>query len=161
MGEIQMGSIWQPPAASLQKVIKHTGLDVEIIGEHDIIVNDIAVLAKATCKDIVFYHNAKYLKDLQNTKAAACIITKQNLRHLPKNVVAVVTKNPQLVYGAIIDYFYKEKPNNVKISPAAEIHPTAKVGTNCSIAAGVKIAAEVVLADGVIVGSNTVIEAGV
>lgn len=149
------------PAASLQKIVQHTGLDVELIGDSNIIIDDIAVLAKATNKDIVFYHNSKYRKDLQNTKAAACITTKANVAHLPPHVVAVVTKNPQLVYGAIIDYFYKTKPKDIAISPTAEIDATAKIGANCSIAAGVKIAADVVLADRVVVGSNTVIETGV
>jgi len=149
------------PAATLQKIIQHIGLDIEVIGEQNIIIDDISVLAKATSKDIVFYHNVKYLKDLQSTKAMACIVTKENMCHVPKKVVAVVTKNPQLVYGAMIDYFYKERSKDVKISSAAIIHPTARVGHNCLIEAGVQIAAKVVLGDGVVVCSNTVIEEGV
>jgi UDP-3-O-[3-hydroxymyristoyl] glucosamine N-acyltransferase len=149
------------PETSLCNVVKHVKESLRIIGDSETIINDIATLAGAHNKDITFYHNTKYQNFLRNTKASACILKEENLPHLPKNIVAVVTKEPQYIYAAIIDYFYPFEIQKEQISSFANIHDTAIVGRDCVIGAGVNIGANVVIGEQVSIGSNSVIEAGV
>ena len=129
------------------------GDDVEIVG--------INTLKDAKENEVSFVSNSKYVKDLQNTKAAAVIISENLASKLPSGCVPLVTKNPYWSMAVLSKYFAPpieddrlaapQIGENCNISPKAEIANGAIIGENCTILAHVYIGAKAVI------GDNTVI----
>ena len=127
---------------------------------------DREIVAMNTLKDakeneVSFVSNAKYVKDLDTTKAAAVIISENLASKLPAGCIPLVAKNPYWLMAVLSKYFAPRIEDetlptpqigrNSKISPKAEIANGAVIGDNCTILAHVYIGAEAVI------GNNTVI----
>ncbi|WP_151900247.1 UDP-3-O-(3-hydroxymyristoyl)glucosamine N-acyltransferase [Sulfurimonas hydrogeniphila] len=134
--------------------------------ECSIVDNDIDIVGINTLKDakeneVSFVSNSKYVKDLENTKAAAVIISEKLASKLPANCIPLVTKNPYWSMAILSKYFappvederlpLPQIGKNSKISPKAEIANGAVIGDNCIVLAHVYIGAKSVI------GNNTVI----
>lgn len=127
--------------------------DVEIIG--------INTLKDAKENEVSFVSNSKYVKDLDNTNAAAVIISENLASKLPKGCIPFVTNNPYWSMAELSKYFAPpieddtlDTPKigkNCTISPKAEIAKGAVIGDNCTILAHVYIGAKAV------VGNDTVL----
>ncbi|QOP43673.1 UDP-3-O-(3-hydroxymyristoyl)glucosamine N-acyltransferase [Sulfurimonas sediminis] len=131
------------------------------IADNDIDIVGINTLKDAKENEISFVSNSKYVKDLENTKAAAVIISENLASKLPANCIPLVTKNPYWSMAILSKYFappieeetlpLPQIGTNSKISPKAEIANGAVIGDNCIILAHVYIGAKSV------VGNNTVV----
>ena len=135
------------------------GNDVEIIG--------INRLKDAKENEVSFVSNAKYIKDLENTQAAAVILSQNLAKKLPKRSHAFVTKNPYWSMATLSKYFappieddslaLPKIGNNCKISPKAEIANGAVIGNNCTILAHVYIGANSVIGNDTVIYPNVTI----
>ena len=129
------------------------GSDVEIIG--------INTLKSAKENEVSFVSNSKYVKDLEDTKAAAVIISENLASKLPTGCVPLITKNPYWSMAELSKYFAPpieddtlsapQIGKNSHISPKAEIANGAVIGNNCTILAHVYIGAQAVI------GNDTVV----
>lgn len=143
------------PLKDLARIGDATLADVSM-GE--ITITDIAPLDSAGSDDITFLSNTKYTKQLNSSKAKACILAPKSLEHAPKNMALLVSPNPYATYAKIAQAFYPEVPPVAKISPHAIIAPSATIGKNCSIAPGVVIGEHVVIGDHVTIEAGTVLD---
>ncbi|MBR2140769.1 MAG: UDP-3-O-(3-hydroxymyristoyl)glucosamine N-acyltransferase [Rickettsiales bacterium] len=133
----------------------------------------VSTLKKADDKSVSFLSNAKYVKDLKETKAGFCLIDRNHKDIVPKNTTPIVVDNPHFAYTVILNilYFVPIFEVNAGISDRANVDSSAKIGKNTEIQAGAfidknvvignncKICANVVINHGCIIGDNTYIGA--
>lgn len=133
----------------------------------DVSIEDVRPLGVATSKDIACYHNTKYSQELNETKAAACLIHPDNIHQAPEGLSLLITPRPYRAYGRLLSHFYPEYASNgpskesSSIASTAIISPTAHIGPNCIIDNYVIIGDNVDIGEGTHVGSHTIIECGV
>ena len=126
--------------------------DLEILGMH--------TLKDAGTHEISFASNVKYVKDIHNTKAAAVIIEKKVLEHIPAGCTPLVVENSYLAMAQLSKYFAPSIEDetlalpvigkNSKVSSKAEIANGATIGKNCTILAHVYVGANAKIGDNTI-----------
>jgi len=135
---------------TLQQLAKK--INAKIKGDPECEINGIATLQSAKSNELSFLDNPQYKKYLSDTKAAAVILTEEDVDDCPVN--ALIVNEPYFAYSVLAKEFVK----NVEYS--AGIHPSAIIGNACHIHPTVAIAANVVIGDRVTIGENTVIAEG-
>ena len=133
-------------------------LGIECASTHEI--ENLATLKDATQNSLSFFHDIKYLEDLKNTKAAAVILEKEYVKHLPKGVVALITNEPYKKMALATKLFaYKPSTDTFepKLGKGSTISESAYCGKGVVIGKNSTIMAGVFLGDGVSVGDNTII----
>jgi len=123
----------------------------------DIEITGMNTLKDATSSEVSFVSNSKYVKDIQNSKAAAVIIAGTLVEHLPSSSVPLVVENSYMSMALLSKYFAPlieddnlppaEIGEGSRVSSKAEIANGAKIGKNCTILAHVYIGAEAVIGD--------------
>ena len=136
-----------------------SGIDVEITSMN--------TLKDATENELSFVSNAKYVKDIAISNAAAIIVDEKTKEFVPDNCVALVVENPYWEMAILSKSFAPlieddELPHAVigegsKVSSKAEIANGAKIGKNCTILAHVYVGAEAVIGDNTIIYPNVTI----
>lgn len=142
---------------TLQEIALYIG--IECISEKEI--SGLNTLLDSNEFELTFLENKKYLKDLENTKAAAVLVTKENSSKVPSNTVALICDEPYLNLAKISKLFAPnviemdgEKPligGGTKVMPNVYIGKGSIVGSDCTIMAGAFIG------DNVTIGNNTII----
>jgi len=130
-----------------------------------VMIHDVRPLNVATPQDLACYHNSKYLKDLKNTKAIACLIQADDIHQAPDHLPLLVIPRPYRAYAQILEHFYRkseeQKKTKSSVATTAIIEPSAIIGKNCLISDYVVIGRNVEIGDNCCIGSHTVIEQGV
>ena len=85
---------------TLAEVAKATGAEVTVEGERR--VDDIRPLLEAAPSQLSFFDNRKYLPQLLETQAGACLIAPQFVDRMPQGTVALVTKQPYRAFAAAL-----------------------------------------------------------
>ena len=137
------------------------------IDSPDIEITGLNTLKDANANEVSFVSNSKYIKDIENTKAAGVIIADSLKKHLPNGTIALIVENSYLSMALLSKYFApaiedETLPKAIigegsKVSSKAEIANGAVVGKNCTILAHVYIGAEVVVGDNTIIYPNVTI----
>tara|TARA_B100000787_G_C16195257_1_gene300334 strand:+ start:2727 stop:3704 length:978 start_codon:yes stop_codon:yes gene_type:complete len=139
----------------------------------NIIINNIRDLHTAKIGDISFFHNKKYTAILSQTKASACLTTK-NLSHLlPVDCLAITVDNVLFATAKITKLFYPNAVNDNFDQDAVEIDKTffaniktgknvltgnnVQIGKNCFIGHNTIIESNVIIGDDCSVGSNVIL----
>ncbi|MEA2092046.1 MAG: UDP-3-O-(3-hydroxymyristoyl)glucosamine N-acyltransferase [Campylobacterota bacterium] len=133
----------------------------------DIEISGMNALKDANQSEISFVANSKYIKDIENTKAAAVIVPASLVEHVPDGCVALVVDNSYWSMAILSKYFAPAIENSElpeatigdgsSISKKAEIANGAKIGKNCTILAHVYIGAEAVIGDNSIIYPNVTV----
>ncbi len=126
--------------------------DCKIHGDSSVVIADVATLSSATNSSLTFLANSKYKSVLKETKAAAVVLTQNDLKFCPTN--ALVTNEPYLLFAQIASHFDTTKEFNPEIHTLATIHPSSQVPSTCGIESGVVIAKNVVLGEHVFRRNN-------
>ncbi len=134
-------------------------IDLEI--DSQVEISGLNTLTDSNENELTFLENKKYLNDLENTKAAAVLISKEHASKVPANTVAIVCDEPYLNLAKISKLFAPniielegEKPligNGTKVMPNVYIGKDSVIGRDCTIMAGAFIG------DNVTIGDNTII----
>ena len=135
---------------SVEEIVNH--LNLSFIGKNKII-KGISTLKGATEDHLSFFSNVKYLKELTETRAGACLIRSADIDLVPDQVTKIICKDPYLTYAYVLDLLMDEKIAH-NISPTAYISETAKIGQNCSIGPSSYIGDGVIVGDNIIIGHN-------
>jgi len=148
----------------LQEIAKIIG--AEFSGE-DIEITAMNTLKDASKTELSFVSNAKYIKDISLSNAAAIIVDSKTKGEVPNGCVALVVDNPYWEMATISKTFAPPieddslaKPiigEGSKISPKAEVANGAKIGKNCTILAHTYIGANVEIGDNTIIYPNTTV----
>jgi UDP-3-O-[3-hydroxymyristoyl] glucosamine N-acyltransferase len=136
-----------------------SGSDVEITAMN--------TLKDASSSELSFVSNAKYIKDIAISNAAAIIVDEKTKDAVPDGCVALVVNVP---YWSMAELSKSFAPlieddslhvaligEGTKVSDKAEIANGAKIGKNCTILAGVYVGANSTVGDNTIVYPNVVI----
>lgn len=124
-------------------------------------IDDVRPLAMATSQDLACYHNTKYISDLINTQARACLIHPDHVHQAPERLALLVTERPYRAYAQLLGRFYPESAKPSLLAPTARIAKTAKIAPHCHIADYVIIGEHVEIGEGCHISAHTVIEDGV
>ena len=146
---------------SLKKLAGFT--NDKIVGKSNIIIKKISSIESADINSITFVDNKKYLKDLNTTKAAACIISDDGLsKYTSKGRLSfLVSKNPYLSYVKLLNTFYpdainfnKGKKNKIKVAVSSQVSTNTDLKDNVSIGANTIINSFTSIGPNVYIGKN-------
>lgn len=128
----------------------------------DLLISAIKPLDQAKAGDISFLSNKKYLNQLKDTRASACIVDYNVSNDLEEKLVLLRTKNPYFAYTKLIDLFYKSKKSyKPLIMKSAYIASSAVVGRNSYIGHNVVIEEDAKIGDNCVIESGSFIDCGV
>ncbi len=142
----------------LSEIASIIGVDFQ---ENDVDIIGLNTLKDAKANEISFVSNAKYVKEIKSTNAAAVIISQDVKDAVPQGCFALVVENPYWSMAILSKYFapviedetlpLPKIGKDTKVSPKAEIANGAVIGDNCTILAHVYIGAEAVIGDNTII----------
>ena len=121
-------------------------------------ITDIKTLDKANSNNITFFNSLDYISLAKNTKAAACITSKNLEQYLPSECIKIVVKNVLFSAAKISKKFYPDSdldyPDTTldNIDNISSKFSTVIFGKNILIGNNVKIGSKTYI------GSNTIIE---
>ena len=128
----------------------------------DVTVKNVATLQDATEHDIAFLSNEKYIHQLSQTKATACILHKNHIGKAPKELACLVAENPYYSYAKIAASLFPEHtPNDGHISEHAVIDASAHIGKDCTVEPLAYIGPDAVIGDHCHIARHTSIGKGV
>ncbi len=155
---------------SLSDIAKHVGASLPH-NAADLSITCVRTLDEATAKDLTFFENRKYLGALENTKAAACLVSLAFVKNCPASTIPLVVEKPNLAFGKVLSLFFPDSltpqpvtsvaptktADNAKIGEGTLIAQGAVIGQNVQIGQRCQIGANCVIGDGVEIGDDTVI----
>ncbi len=152
--------------ATISNICEILGCDIPKKINPNKIIKGIAKLEDATNDDITFFHNSKYSKDLEKTKACACLIKDSDKHLLSKNVAPIIVSEPYYSLALLLMYFYEPKGYKTEceetyISPNANVSKNASIGKGCYISDFVTIGDGAIIKDNTIIGKSSTIREGV
>jgi len=138
---------------------KFEGEDIEITSMH--------TLKDASKSELSFVANAKYIKDIAVSNAAAIICDEKTKEYIPKGCVALVVEAPYWEMAVVSAQFAPkledtDSPQAVvgegtTVAPTATLANGAKVGNNSTIMAGVYVGSNTVIGENTILYPNVVV----
>ena len=128
----------------------------KIQGDPSTVVTNVATLSNASSDSLTFFANTKYKSELQETNAAAVVLTERDLKFC--STASLVTDDPYLLFARIASDFDISKQFQPGIHPSAVIDPACNIPSTCGIGAGAVLAMNVELGEHVFIGANSVIE---
>ncbi len=106
--------------------------------------------------NLTFFSNIKYKEDLKKTRAKACLITKDHAKFLPSSCVAIIVKEPYLVFAMLTKLFFKKNKHKDRIiSKNVFIHKDTIIKKNVGIDCYSYIDEKTTIMENVIIGSNS------
>jgi UDP-3-O-[3-hydroxymyristoyl] glucosamine N-acyltransferase len=129
-----------------------------IVGNDNIIIENIRPIDEAGLGDITFFANKKYLKQLK-TSAASAILAAPQTKAEGKNLVLV--SDPYAAFGRLLTLFYPLEHSYNGISKDAYIEEGARVSQEATvfprayISKGAKVEKGAVIYPGVFIGADT------
>jgi UDP-3-O-[3-hydroxymyristoyl] glucosamine N-acyltransferase len=129
----------------------------QLEGNEAVQIDNASGLEEATDRDISFFHNAKYLKSLKQTRAGVVFIPeKTDGLPLPAGRTFIRVKNPQWAFAQALTLLKLDRQKHPRgISAQAAVDPSAQIGD------GTAIGPFVTVESGAVIGKNVVIYAGV
>ncbi len=136
-----------------------------------IIITGASELQSAKIGEISLAAEKKYSEPLAKTRAACVIVDKTVADIVPKDTLAIVAKQPYLVFARMLDLLYpqgararrlqasKKLKNNIEEN--VFISKGVVLGSNVEIGSGTFIGANTTIGDGVTIGRNCIIDANI
>ena len=167
----------------IKELLKKNSLKIiSNISDDDIFLS-VKTILNASNKDLSFFSNLRYLNDLKNTKAKACLVENKYKEYLPKNCEPIIVEDPYLALALISNLQNNEifksngivsdnsiinsssnLHNNVQINPFSVIHEETEIfenvliGSNSNIGPNVIINKNVVIHDNVTISNSIIME---
>ena len=113
-----------------------------VVGKSNIIIKKVSSIEQASNGSITFIDNKKYFKNLNSTKASACIISENVLSKYTSKVGMsfLVSKNPYLSYAKLLNLFYpdlknsyNDKKKKIDLSNSSQVSEHVDLKNNVSI----------------------------
>lgn len=129
----------------------------ELVGDAQVMIENIRGIDEAAEGDLTFISNPKYLKSIETTNASAILVPPGATR-VDKNLIIV--DDPYVAFGKVLYLFYPEDHNppatrgDTFIEEGAIVSKDAKIFPGVYIGRGTQIERGVVLYPGVIIGRD-------
>ncbi len=158
-------SFFRPPRpTSLSEIAVWTGARLTDESMASRTVTGVRPLDAAGASDLVFLDNQKYLKDLADTRAAACLVHPRFAARVPAGVAALEVAEPYRSFAIVVAKLYPAGfrlegayGDKDAISPRATVHPSAQLEPGVVVEPGAVIGARAEVGQGTVVGANAVI----
>ncbi|VAY88123.1 UDP-3-O-[3-hydroxymyristoyl] glucosamine N-acyltransferase [hydrothermal vent metagenome] len=141
--------------------LKYICTKIGIECSNDIDIKSLNTLQDASCNEISFLENSKYLSILKNTKAGAVFVTPDIVSEVPSNTIALVCEHPYEALAKASKFFAKlaiePKGNKPQIAENCNIMNNTHIGFDTTIGKNCTIMSGVFIGDNVIIGSNCII----
>jgi UDP-3-O-[3-hydroxymyristoyl] glucosamine N-acyltransferase len=122
--------------------------------------------------EITFFNNLNYEKEAKFCKALACIVSERIAKHLNKDVIPIISKNPLIDFYKIVSIFYPEssldnekinflKNKNKLLKKNIFVGENSLIDKNVNIGRGTKIGNNVIVKSNVRIGKNCIIGSNV
>ncbi len=140
----------------IKDLLNKNSLEVISNISDDEIFLSIKTILNASDKDLSFFSNVRYLNDLKNIKAKACLIENKFKDHLPRNCEPIIVSDPYLAL-ALISSLQKNDTlkSNGKISSNAIVNSQSHVHKNVQINPFSVINEETEIFENVVIGSGS------
>ncbi|MDD2906535.1 MAG: UDP-3-O-(3-hydroxymyristoyl)glucosamine N-acyltransferase [Sulfurimonas sp.] len=149
---------------TLQEIASILGCE---IGVNTTLISGMNTLKNASGSEVSFIANSKYIKEIQNTQAAAVIIDAALVEHLPSGCIALIVEHPYWSMAELSKYFapsieelnaaHAAVGEGSSVSLKAELANGCVIGKNCTIMANVYVGANVRIGDNTIIYPNVTI----
>jgi len=131
-------------------------------GDPGIIISDVAPLDLAQSEHLTFIDNPKYLSQLADTQAGACLTAEKFADRVPEHCAVLVCQSPYAAYAKVLRRFYPDGHRLTGMTgdgdfQGAHIHPSARLEAGVQPEPGVVIGANVQIGTGTVICANTVI----
>ena len=127
-----------------------------LIGDSDIIINNLARIEEAKEGDLTFLYLPSYQKYFASTKASA-ILVKIGFNKTRKDIAYIEVADPNKAFFNILNNYFSPSFPLEGIDSTAFIHSTAKIGSNVAIGKNVVISKGCKIGNNVKIYHNTVL----
>ncbi|MEM7747560.1 MAG: UDP-3-O-(3-hydroxymyristoyl)glucosamine N-acyltransferase [Pseudomonadota bacterium] len=162
---------------SLGDISERIGTRLLCAADSSRVINGVRPLATASGADIAFFDNRRYLGQLKNTFAGACIVASRDVGIAPEHVAILEAEQPYETFAKVMRLFYSDAMRSkaamatlpdasslihpsAQVAASAEIEMGAIVGCEASIGSGSFIAAGAVIGYRSVIGDNCYVGAG-
>src|SRR4029450_9681151 len=160
----------------LVKLARRLGASLAPSADGESLIEDVRPLAEAQAHHLSFLDNRKYMPQLAETRAGACLIAAEFADRVPPGTVAVALKAPYRGFAMALQIFYPDalQPKaamvaageplvhpSARIAEGALVEPGAVVGREAQIGRGTTVAAGALVGYRVVVGEGCYIGPGV
>jgi len=154
-----------PGAVQLSEIASWAGAEI-LRGDPALQITGVAPLEDASPGSLVFFDNTAYLKQLETTTAAACLVSKRQKDKVPEGVAVLVCADPYRSWALVLAKLFPEAmhpcdPVPAFISERACVDPGATLEENVTVEPGAVIASGAEIGAGTVVCANAVIGRGV
>jgi UDP-3-O-[3-hydroxymyristoyl] glucosamine N-acyltransferase len=116
--------------------------------------NSLNSISNANEYELTFFNDTSQLNKLERTKAKACLINKEHLKHLPTSTSSILVEDTYKSFAIISNlYSFKNKSNGI-ISKYSSINNTTTLKNNVQIDSFVNIYENCKIDDNIIIQSN-------
>ena len=139
-----------------------TLLGGEVVGDAGLVVTRIGSLANADEHSITFLAQARYRRQLEESRAGCVIVAPADRELALSRHSAIVCPDPYLAYARLTRWWAQairiEPPRgchpSAVVAPSARVHPSASVGALCVVGEEAEIGAGAVLGPQAVVGDR-------
>jgi UDP-3-O-[3-hydroxymyristoyl] glucosamine N-acyltransferase len=133
----------------------------ELVGNGDVAIRQVAPLERARADEIGFISQAKYLKQLEGTRAGAVILAPdaRDATSLPR----ILSANPHLYFArvsALLNPLPLVTPGvhpRASVAVSANVDPSAQIEAGAVVGKGARIGARSVIGPNTVIGENAVV----
>lgn len=154
-----------PASVSLRTVAGWADADI-YRGDGNLEISEVAPLEDAGSGALVFFDNTAYLKQLEATGAAACLVGKRHRDKVPEGVAVLVCADAYRSWAMVLAHLFPAAmtPKDASVSGVSErasVDPAAVLEDNVTVEAGAVIGAGAEIGSGTVIRANAVIGYGV
>ena len=132
-----------------------TRFDCELVGDPDVIIENVAGLQNAGPASLSFLSNPKFRKQLAATGAAAVVLRPEDVEDSP--TASLVSENPYADYARMAGVIHPPPSYAAGIDASAVISATAEISPSAHIAANASIGDRSTIGDNAYVGPGSVV----
>jgi UDP-3-O-[3-hydroxymyristoyl] glucosamine N-acyltransferase len=160
----------------LADLAERLGVNLVSTADREALIADVKPLAEAGAQDLTFLDNRKYMPQLAETRAAACLIAPAFADRVPPRTAALVLKAPYRGFAMALQLFYPDalQPKaamvaageplvhpSARVAAGALVEPGAVIGREAEVGRGTTVAAGALIGYRVVVGEGCYIGPGV
>ena len=158
---------------TLGQLAEIAGAEIAGAGTSEMTFADVAPLSAAGARDVSFLDNRRYLDAFRQSRAGACLISREAAEAAPPGMRLLIAKDPYRAYAKVAAAYYPPCPPEPGVHPTASVATDAQLGEGCRIDAGAvvgaraeigrrcRIGATAVIGDGVVIGDDCTVGPGV
>jgi UDP-3-O-[3-hydroxymyristoyl] glucosamine N-acyltransferase len=160
----------------LAELAERLGANLVSATDPEALIADVKPLAEAGAQDLTFLDNRKYMRQLAETRAGACLVAPVFADRVPPRAAAFVLKAPYRGFAMALQLFYPDalQPKaamaaageplvhpSARVAAGALVEPGAVIGLEAEVGRGTTVAAGALIGYRVVVGEGCYIGPGV